>query len=68
MSVMIRCDKCKRTMFADSRSSKDEYAKVQTDYIDGYSTYHLCKICFRQFLTEFMGSWTPKEFDEMCGE
>lgn len=67
MSTMIRCDKCKKDMYADSRSDKDAYAKLNTDYIDGYSTYHLCKACFRQFLTEFMRAWTPGEFDEMCG-
>jgi hypothetical protein len=67
MSSMIQCDKCKKTMYADSRSDKDAYAELHTNYIDGYTTMHLCKICFRQFLTEFMRTWTPEEFDEMCG-
>jgi len=67
MSSMIQCDKCKKTMYTDSRSDKDVYASLASNYIDGYSSYHLCKICFRQFLTEFMRTWTPEEFDEMFG-
>ena len=68
MSNIIRCDKCKKDMYADSRSDKDAYAQINTTYVDGYSTYHLCKVCFRQFLTEFMRTCTPEEFDETLGE
>ena len=64
MLKMIRCDKCKKDMYADSRSDKDAYSRITTDYIDGHSTYHLCKVCHRQFVTEFMRIYTPEEYDD----
>ncbi len=68
MSEMIRCDKCKKLMYTDCRSDKDAYCKLNVTYVDGYSTFHLCKACYRQFLTEFMRIKTPEEFDEEFGE
>ena len=67
MSRMIRCDKCDKTMYADSRSDKDAYACVNTTYIDGYSEFHLCNVCFRQFYTEFLRIMTPEEYDDEFG-
>lgn len=68
MSAIIKCDKCGSLMYADSRSDRDAYAALSTDYVNGHSTMHLCKTCFRQFLTEFMKTWKSEEFDEMLGE
>ena len=68
MSAMIKCDKCGSLMYTDSRSDRDAYAALSTDYVNGHSTMHLCKTCFRQFLTEFMRTWKSEEFDEMFGE
>lgn len=68
MSEMIRCDKCKKLMYTDSRSDKDAYCKINITYVDGYSTIHLCKACHRQLLTEFLRtSYTPEEYDETFG-
>ena len=64
MSHMIQCDKCKANMYADSRGNKDDYSTITTDYVDGHSTYHLCKICHRQFIVEFMRTKTPEKYDE----
>lgn len=67
MSEMIRCDKCKKMMFTDSRSPKGSYAKFSEEYLGGYSTFHMCKVCLRQFETEFMRFTTPEEYDDMYG-
>jgi len=67
MSRMIRCDKCKKDMYADSRSEKGAYAIVKTEYVTGYSELHLCKVCFRQFWTEFLRDMTPEEYDDVIG-
>ena len=64
MSEMIQCDKCKKLMYADSRSDKDAYCKINITYV----TYHLCKACHRQLLTEFLRTYTPEEYDEEFGE
>ena len=68
MSDVILCDKCKKMMYADSRSPKGAYCKLRIDYTDGLTTYHLCHTCHRQLLTEFMRTWTPEEYDETFGE
>lgn len=67
MSSMIRCDKCRSLMYADSRSDKDAYAEIRVKYTYGDAGYHLCKKCLRQFYTEFMKECTPEEFDEVYG-
>ena len=67
MSLMVCCDKCKKTMYTDSRSAKDSYACVQTEYVNGYSQLHLCKVCFRQFYTEFLRIMTPEKYDYEFG-
>ena len=68
MSNIIRCDKCGRYMYADSCGNKDDYAQIDITYIDGYSTYHVCKACFRQFFTEFMRTLPARRIDETFGE
>jgi len=67
MSSMIRCDKCRSLMYADSRSNKGAYAEIRIKYTDGDTGYHLCKKCLRQFYAEFMMDMTPEEFDEAYG-
>ena len=64
MSNMIRCDKCKKLMYADSRSDKGDYCRIGIDYVDGNSTIHLCKTCYRQFRIEFVRDFTEEEYDE----
>lgn len=68
MSQMIRCDKCHVTMYADSRSNKGDYCEIDIKYTDGYSVYHLCKVCHRQLMTEFMRGVKPEEYEEIYGE
>ena len=68
MSSAVICDKCKKTMFTDSRSNKDAYATIKIDYCRGYSELHLCKSCYRQFRTEFVRDYKPEEFDDEYGE
>lgn len=67
MSNMIRCDKCKKLMYADSRSDKGDYCNIGIDYVDGHSTIHLCKTCHRQFRIEFVRDLTSEEYDEIYG-
>ena len=67
MSSMIRCDKCKKMMYADSRSDKGDWCTVRIDYVDGLSTLHLCKVCHRQFLVEFTRVLKPEEYDDEFG-
>lgn len=64
MSTMIECDKCKNKTYTDSRGV--EYCVVTIDYI-GHGTYHLCPICYRQFITEFMRTMTPEDYDDCYG-
>ncbi len=67
MSDMIRCDKCKKMMYADSRSDKGDWCTININYVDGMTTLHLCKNCHRQFLVEFAKLWKPQEYDEQYG-
>ena len=67
MSEMIRCDKCKKLMYTDSRSNKGAYCKIGINYTDGYTSLHLCKSCYKQFCTEFIKDYTAKEFDQYFG-
>lgn len=67
MSQMIMCNKCKKLMYADSRSEKGAYALLRIDYTDGLSSLHLCRICHRQFWTEFLRELTPEEYDDEFG-
>jgi len=67
MSNMIRCDKCMKVMYSDSRSDKDAYCSVSITYVDGLSFFHLCKDCHRQFYTEFLRFITPNEYDDEYG-
>jgi len=68
MSSAVICDKCHKAMFTDSRSDKDAYAEFKIEYCRDFSQIHLCKICYRQFCTEFIRNCTPEEFDETYGE
>lgn len=67
MSEMIRCDKCKKLEYTDSRSDKDAMCEIRISYINGQSCLNLCKNCLRQFYTEFIRDMTPEEFDEEYG-
>ena len=62
MSAMIECDKCKSKTYADSRGEK--YCTMNIDYYS-HGTYHLCPVCYRQFITEFMRTLTPEEYDDI---
>lgn len=68
MSSAVICDKCKKTMYDDSRSDKDAYATLKIEYCRNTSCLHLCKVCYRQFCTEFVRDMTPEEFDDEYGE
>ena len=69
MSQMIRCDGCKYTMYADSRSEKGDYHEI---WIDRSSQYHLCRNCYQVFMEDILrsvwsddeGQWVPKEDQE----
>lgn len=64
MSNMIQCDKCKKMMYADSRSDKCDWCTVSITYVDGLSTLHLCKTCHRQLLVDFIRIIKPEEYDD----
>lgn len=68
MSAMIQCDKYKKLMYSDSRSERNAYCSLKIEYIDGLSTFHLCKICHRQLLTEFIRCETPEDYDDAFGK
>ncbi len=64
MSEMIRCDKCKKMMFTDSRSPKGVYASVTIyDPLLGTSFVHLCRNCLNELLLK-MG-WDKEELFEV---
>lgn len=67
MSQIIECDRCKKKMYTDCRSHKGDWSTVNIDWIDGYSTIHLCKDCHKLFLIEFMKLYTSEEFDDEFG-
>ena len=47
MSTMVKCDKCEKLMYTDSREDKGAYIKMTADDpLYGYSTFHLCRKCF----------------------
>ena len=64
MSTLIECDRCGQRMYADSRSQKDAFFRLNID--SGY--YHLCKKCHKKFFTEFMKIYTEKQYDEEFGD
>ena len=64
MSHGIICDRCKKPMYADSRSDKDAYCTMSIDYIDGHSTIHLCKLCHKAFRIEFLADINIEEYKE----
>ncbi len=68
MSKAIICDKCKKALYADSRSSKYAFASLRIDYGASNSWLELCKDCYRQFCTEFIRDITPEAFDDMYGK
>ncbi len=49
MSRMIECDGCKRKMYEDSRTERDEYHEI---WIDRESSYHLCIHCFEEMMAK----------------
>lgn len=50
MSSMIRCDRCKKLMYGDSRSDKGDYYLIS---VNVQPCGHLCKDCFTKFADEF---------------
>lgn len=61
MSVWIKCDRCDKITEADNSGAK-RY-KIGVDGFDGYSTYHLCEGCLREFYSEFMEwAWDNNEY------
>lgn len=60
MSDMIKCDRCNRLMYTDSRSPKGAYWKVTADGINGYSTIHLCRNCYLDFY-KFLNDPIPED-------
>ena len=46
MSDMIKCDRCGRMMYTDSRSPKGAYWKITADGITGFHVMHLCRNCY----------------------
>ena len=60
MSDMIKCDRCNRLMYTDSRSPKGAYWKVTADGINGYSTMHLCRNCYLDFY-KFLNDPIPED-------
>lgn len=49
MSRMIECDGCKRKMYEDSRTERDEYHEI---WIDRSDSYHLCIHCFEEMMAK----------------
>lgn len=68
MSHMIECDRCKEHFYTDSRSEKDAYCIISIDYINGHSTIHLCKICHREFIVNFLKLMSYEEYLDNYGE
>lgn len=59
MSNMIRCDGCKKIMFADSRSEKGAYHDL---WIDRSYNYHLCRICYDSMMRNILHMrWSEDE-------
>lgn len=50
MSKMIQCDHCKKIMYEDSRSDKDDYHEL---WIDRTDQLHICKDCYVRLLETF---------------
>ena len=51
MSMMIMCDSCKKAMYEDSRSRKDDHHEL---VIDHQITYHVCTNCFKKLMTDML--------------
>ena len=60
MSLMVKCDKCQKLMYTDSREDKGTYVSMTAaDPIYGHSTFHLCRECFGR-----MFPWLVEQEDE----
>ena len=56
---MIQCDGCKKLMYSDSRSDKDDYHVI---WIDRQNQYHLCSICYDAMMRNvFHLQWSEDE-------
>lgn len=51
MSRAIICDSCRKTMYEDSRSGKDDYHEF---VIDHQLMYHMCANCFNKFMKDML--------------
>lgn len=59
MSNAVICDGCKRAMYADSRSSKNDYHLVT---LDTSHYYHLCRACYTRFMQDILHRvWSDDE-------
>lgn len=67
MSLVRKCDKCGEEFYTDSRSEKGAYALVTTRWLDGDSTFDLCRDCYKLFKIDFLGVQTEQEFEEEFG-
>lgn len=49
-------------------AKKSSYCELAVTYTDGYHMNHLCKKCYKDFLVDFMKTYTKDEFDDELGE
>lgn len=68
MSRMVMCDRCNAAFYADSRSNKGDYCGVNIDYIDGMSSFHLCRKCHKELWVSFLGTMSADEYDDEFGK
>lgn len=69
MSTMIMCDRCKKVMYADSRSNKGAYCSMNIHYTNGMTTLNLFRSCHKKFMIDFMKLYKAQtEYDEDFGE
>ena len=60
MSLMVKCDKCRKLMYTDDREDKGAYVSMTADDpIYGHSTFHLCRECFNRLFP-----WLVEQEDE----
>ena len=60
MSYTIECDRCGKTMYADSRSKEGDYHNLSINY--GKKNVHLCRKCFDIFMQSILHmEWNEDE-------
>ena len=68
MSKMIKCDRCGKLIYDDSRSDKGAYSSIIMQYTDGTSLINLCAECHMKLLTEFLNLYSVQEFIDTFGD